>query len=106
MYKIQFRVTNTTQCEKKSVAGNRCAKDAAVKANLYLAVYVGKNKVTVCHIGEHTFPLTSIQKKKDIKTVEQLVRDNLPLFFPTFSEKWTGTRLRKKPLLAWTKTYF
>ena len=38
--KMQFGVTNITQFEK-SLTGNRCAKDAAVKANLYLAVHVG-----------------------------------------------------------------
>ena len=35
-----------------------------------------KNKVTVYHVGEHTWPVTLIQKKKDTKTVEQLLRDN------------------------------
>ena len=35
-----------------------------------------KNKVTVYHVRKHACPVTSIQKKKDIKTVEQLVRDN------------------------------
>ena len=40
-FKMQFWVTNTTHFEKKIVTGNRCAKAAAVKANLYLAVNVG-----------------------------------------------------------------
>ena len=35
-----------------------------------------KSKVTVYHVGEHTCPVTSIPKKKDVKTVEQLVRNN------------------------------
>ena len=43
-------------------------------AHWYLS-YV-KNNVTVYHVRQHTFAVTSTQKKKDIKTVEQLVRDN------------------------------
>ena len=35
-----------------------------------------KSKVTVYHVGEHTCFITSILKKKDVKTVEQLVRNN------------------------------
>ena len=45
-----------------------------MRAHRYLSY--GKNDVTVYHVGEHTCPVTSIQKKKDITTVEQLVRDN------------------------------
>lgn len=36
----------------------------------------GKTKVTVYHIGQHTCPITPISKKKDVKSVEQLVRNN------------------------------
>ena len=64
----------------QKLTGNRCAKDAAVKVNLYLAVHVGTyitGKIRLPSITlENTCPVTPIQKKNDIKTVEQLVRNN------------------------------
>ena len=77
---MQFGVTKTTQFEKKC-DGKQVCKGCGSEgefvpccARRYLSY--GKNKVTVYHVGEHTCPVTSIQKKKDIKTIEQLVRDN------------------------------
>ena len=79
-FKMQFGVTKTTQFEKKcdgKQVCKGCGSEGEVVpccARRYLSY--GKNKVTVYHVGEHTCPVTSIQKKKDIKTIEQLVRDN------------------------------
>ena len=36
----------------------------------------GTNKVTVYHSGEHTCPITPVCVKKDVKSVEELVRNN------------------------------
>ncbi|PFX17548.1 hypothetical protein AWC38_SpisGene18123 [Stylophora pistillata] len=79
-FKMQFGVTNTTQFEKKRY-GKQVWKGCGSEgefvpcaARRYLSY--GKNKVTVYHIGEHSCPVTSIQKKKDLKAVEQLIRDN------------------------------
>ena len=36
----------------------------------------GTNKVTVCHSGEHTCTITPVCVKKDVKSVEELVRNN------------------------------
>ena len=77
---MQFRVANTIQVEKKRDGKQVCkvcgsgGEFVPCGARKYLSY--GKNKVTVYHVGEHTCPVTSIQKKKDIKTVEELVWDN------------------------------
>ena len=77
---MQFGVTNTIQVEKKRDGKQVCkgcgsgGEFVPCGARKYLSY--GKNKVTVYHVGEHTCPVTSIQKKKDIKTVEELVWDN------------------------------
>ena len=79
-FKIQFGVTNTTQFEKKRDGEQMCkgcgSEGEFVPCGAPRYLSYGKNDVTVYHVGEHTCPVTSIQKKKDITTVEQLVRDN------------------------------
>lgn len=79
-FKIQYGVTNTTQFENKRDGRSVCkgcggeGELVPCSARRYLSY--GKNNVTVYHIGEHTCPVTPILKKKDVKTVEQLVRNN------------------------------
>ena len=79
-FKVQFGVTNTTQFEKKHDGKQVCkgcgSEGQFVPCGACRYLHYRKNKVTVYHVGEHTCPVTPIQKKNDIKTVEQLVRNN------------------------------
>lgn len=79
-FKVQYGVTNTTQFERKSDQRILCkgcggeGEFVPCSARRYMSY--GKTKVTVYHIGQHTCPITPISKKKDVKSVEQLVRNN------------------------------
>ena len=79
-FKMHFWVTNTIQFEKKcdgKQVCKRCGSEGEFVpcgASRYLSYR--KNKVTFYYVGEHTCPVTSLLKKKDIETVRQLVRDN------------------------------
>ena len=85
-FKIQYGVTNTTQFEKKRdkrITCKGCGKEGEFvpcKARRYLSF--AKDKVTIYHIGEHTCPITSTAEKKDVESIEQLVRNN-PNIKPT-----------------------
>ena len=79
-FKIQYGVTNTTQFEikrDKRITCKGCGTEGEFvpcRARRYLSF--AKKKVTVYHIGQHTCPITSTIEKKDVKSIEQLVRNN------------------------------
>ena len=79
-FKIQYGVTNTTQFETKRdkrITCKGCGTEGEFvpcRARRYLSF--AKKKVTVYHIGQHTCPITSTIEKKDVKSIEQLVRNN------------------------------
>ena len=77
-FKMEFGVTNTTQFEKKGgeMICKGCGKVgeyAACSARRYLSYH--NKSVTVYHIGNHTCPVKDSLRKKDITSIEQIIRN-------------------------------
>jgi len=75
---MEFGVTNTTQFDKEGgkMVCKGCGKVGeyvTCSARRYLS-YRGK-AVTVYHIGNHTCPVNGSLRKKDVPSIEQIVRN-------------------------------
>ena len=66
-FKVQFGVTNTTQFEKKHHGKQVCkgcgSEGQFVPCGACRYLHYRKNKVTVYHVGEHTFLLPHYRKR-------------------------------------------
>lgn len=77
-FKMEFGVTNTTQFEKEGgeMICKGCGKVGeyvACSARRYLS-YRSK-AVTVYHVGNHTCPVNDSLRKKDVMSIEQIIRN-------------------------------
>ena len=77
-FKMEFGVTNTTQFEKEGgeMICKGCGKVGeyvACSARRYLSYHY--KSVTVYHIGNHTCPVKDSLRKKDITSIEQIIRN-------------------------------
>lgn len=77
-FKMEFGVTNTTQFEKEGGAMickgcGKVGEYVVCSARRYLS-YRNKS-VTVYHIGNHTCPVNDSLRKKDVTSIEQIIRN-------------------------------